>query len=88
MPVGNKMFQGEFTEVSEMSNQSIINKRRIINGYDDGLLQASPLKTPFGHEISSKECKKIIGLLKRFRSKKIKSSGENNELTEQEKKCF
>ena len=87
MPVGNKMFQGEFTEVSEMSNQSIINKRRIINGYDDGLLQASPLKHPWARDIF-KGMQKIIGLLKRFRSKKDKEQWENNELTEQEKKCF
>ena len=51
MPVGNKLFQGEFSETQEMTNQEIINNRRIINGYDDGLLQASPLKHPWAREI-------------------------------------
>jgi ribonucleoside-diphosphate reductase beta chain len=36
---------------NEMTNAEIINKRRIINGYDDGLMQISPLKHPWAYEI-------------------------------------
>lgn len=36
---------------NEMTNAEIINKRRVINGYDDGLMQISPLKHPWAYEI-------------------------------------
>lgn len=35
----------------KMSNSDIINRRRVINGEDDGLMQVSPLKHPFADEI-------------------------------------
>lgn len=44
------LFQEEF-KYSRMSNAEIINKRRVINGYDDGLMQVSPLKHPWAYEI-------------------------------------
>ncbi len=44
------LFQGDFVE-TKMTNAEIINKRRIINGYDDGLMQVSPLKHPWAYEI-------------------------------------
>ncbi|MEI8361335.1 MAG: ribonucleotide-diphosphate reductase subunit beta [bacterium] len=34
-----------------ISNAEVINKRRIINGEDDGLMQVAPLKHPFADEI-------------------------------------
>ncbi len=87
MPVGNKMFQGEFVEMDEMSNQSIINKRRIINGYDDGLLQASPLKHPWAREIF-KGMQQNNWVAEEISFQKDKEQWENNELTEQERTCF
>lgn len=44
-----ELFQGEF-EKKEMNNAEIINKRRVINGYDDGLMQVSPLKHPWAYD--------------------------------------
>lgn len=41
---------GDFKE-TRMRNSDIINKRRVINGEDDGLMQVSPLKHPFADEI-------------------------------------
>ncbi|MBT6121235.1 ribonucleotide-diphosphate reductase subunit beta [bacterium] len=45
-----ELFQNEFGE-STMSNIELINKRRVINGVDDGLMQVSPLKHPWAYEI-------------------------------------
>ncbi len=41
---------GDFKQTNT-SNRDIINKRRVINGEDDGLMQVSPLKHPFADEI-------------------------------------
>jgi ribonucleoside-diphosphate reductase beta chain len=87
MPVGNKMFQGEFSEVAEMSNQHIINKRRIINGYDDGLLQASPLKHPWARDIF-KGMQKNNWVAEEISFQKDKEQWEGNALTGQERECF
>ncbi len=46
----NNLFQGDFQE-SKMTNAEIINRRRVINGYDDGLMQVSPLKHPWAYDI-------------------------------------
>ena len=45
-----ELFQEEF-KYNKLSNAEIINKRRVINGYDDGLMQVSPLKHPWAYEI-------------------------------------
>ena len=42
-------FQEPF-KPSSLKTQEIINKRRVINGYDDGLMQISPLKHPWAYE--------------------------------------
>ena len=39
---------------TNVTNRDIINKRRIINGEDDGLMQVSPLKHPFADTIFKK----------------------------------
>lgn len=44
------LFQDDFKE-SKTNNADMINKRKIINGDDDGLMQVSPLKHPFADEI-------------------------------------
>src|SRR3989344_7468716 len=46
-----KLFQEEFHTLSENSNAELINKLKIINGPDDGLMQVSPLKHPFADKI-------------------------------------
>jgi ribonucleoside-diphosphate reductase beta chain len=73
--------------MNEMTNQSIINKRRIINGYDDGLLQASPLKHPWARDIF-KGMQKNNWVAEEISFQKDKEQWENNELTEQERTCF
>lgn len=87
MPVENKMFQGEFDQINEMSNQSIINNRRIINGYDDGLLQASPLKHPWARDIF-KNMQKNNWVAEEISFQKDKEQWESDALTAQEKECF
>ena len=46
-------FEGLLADFKEnkKTNSEIINKRRVINGEDDGLMQVSPLKHPFADEI-------------------------------------
>ncbi|MEK9656935.1 MAG: ribonucleotide-diphosphate reductase subunit beta [bacterium] len=44
------LFQEEFTG-TKVSNSELINKRRVINGYDDGLMQIAPLKHPWAYDI-------------------------------------
>ena len=46
----NDLFQ-DGLQATHLSNTEIINKRRVINGYDDGLMQVSPLKHPWAYEI-------------------------------------
>ena len=50
MAIKQELFQGGF-EKKQMSNAELINKRRVINGFDDGLMQVSPLKHPWAYEI-------------------------------------
>jgi len=47
---GQKGFKDTFSQ-SKMTNAEIINKRRMINGYDDGLMQISPLKHPKSYDV-------------------------------------
>ncbi|MBT5856674.1 ribonucleotide-diphosphate reductase subunit beta [bacterium] len=53
MALNRDLFQDNFNQSNEkeMSNAEIINKRRVINGYDDGLMQISPLKHPWAYDI-------------------------------------
>ncbi|MSR88956.1 MAG: ribonucleotide-diphosphate reductase subunit beta [Candidatus Margulisbacteria bacterium] len=43
------LFQEEF-KPSKLTNADIINQRRVINGFDDGLMQISPLKHPWAYD--------------------------------------
>lgn len=87
MPVGNKAFSGEFSTEHIMSNQEIINNRRVINGFDDGLLQASPLKHPWARDIF-KSMQKNNWVAEEISFQKDKEQWESNDLTPQEKTCF
>ncbi len=86
MTTERALFQDEFNDTG-MSNEEIINKRRIINGYDDGLMQASPLKHPWAREIF-KNMQKNNWVAEEISFQRDKEQWENNELTEQEKTCF
>jgi len=50
MATKKDLFQEKF-QPKPISNAEIINQRRVINGYDDGLMQVSPLKHPWAQEI-------------------------------------
>jgi ribonucleoside-diphosphate reductase beta chain len=47
----SKVFDQSFEELGNVSNVDIINKRKVINGEDDGLMQVAPLKHPFADRI-------------------------------------
>ena len=47
MPVGNKMFQGEFTEVSEMSNRALLTNDELLTDMMMDFTSIST-KTPLG----------------------------------------
>ena len=81
-----KLFQDEFKE-SEHTNSQIINNRRMINGFDDGLLQASPLKHPWARDIF-KKMQQNNWVAEEISFQKDKEQWESDELTEQEKTCF
>ena len=82
-----RTFEGEFQEAATLSNQEIINKRRVINGYDDGLLQASPLKHPWARDIF-KNMQKNNWVAEEISFQKDKEQWESDELTPREKECF
>ncbi len=79
-------FEGEYTG-SVVSNAELINKRKVINGYDDGLMQVSPLKHPWAREIF-KNMQRNNWVAEEVPFQKDKEQWENGELTDQEKKTF
>ncbi|MGE4169261.1 MAG: ribonucleotide-diphosphate reductase subunit beta [Candidatus Margulisiibacteriota bacterium] len=82
----SELFQGEFTD-SPMSNADIINKRRIINGFDDGLMQASPLKHPWARDIF-KKMQRNNWVAEEIPFQTDYEQWYNNKLTETEKNAF
>ena len=86
MSIKEELFQAEFKEES-MSNSEIINKRRIINGYDDGLMQISPLKHPWAFKIF-KTMQKNNWVAEEVPFQKDYEQWTNGEITDQEKNCF
>ena len=80
------LFQAEFNNES-LSNAEIINKRRIINGYDDGLMQISPLKHPWAREIF-KNMQRNNWVAEEVPFQKDKEQWESGALTGQEKDTF
>ena len=79
-------FDGEFTGRA-VTNAELINKRRIINGTDDGLMQISPLKHPWARDIF-KNMQRNNWVAEEVPFQKDKEQWENGELTEQEKQTF
>ncbi len=80
------LFQAEFNNES-LSNAEIINKRRVINGYDDGLMQVSPLKHPWAREIF-KNMQRNNWVAEEVPFQKDKEQWESGALTDQEKDTF
>lgn len=83
---GTEFFQADL-ESSVLSNAEIINNRRVINGFDDGLMQASPLKHPWAYDIF-KKMQQNNWVAEEISFQKDKEQWESGELTEQEKTCF
>ena len=79
-------FEGEFTN-KKQTNAELINKRRVINGEDDGLMQVSPLKHPWARDIF-KNMQRNNWVAEEVPFQKDKEQWENGDLTEQEKKTF
>lgn len=79
-------FEGEFTGAA-ITNAELINKRKVINGEDDGLMQVSPLKHPWAREIF-KNMQRNNWVAEEVPFQKDKEQWENGELTEQEKTTF
>ena len=81
-----EQFKEEFKE-SSMTNAELINKRRIINGEDDGLMQVAPLKHPWAREIF-KNMQRNNWVAEEVSFQKDKEQWEAGELNEQEKTTF
>ena len=79
-------FEGEFTG-SALSNAELINKRKVINGEDDGLMQVSPLKHPWARDIF-KSMQRNNWVAEEVPFQKDKEQWESDELTTQEKDTF
>ena len=78
-----RAFSGEFTD-QKISNTELINKRRVINGFDDGLMQISPLKHPWARDIF-KSMQKNNWVAEEVSFQKDKEQWEAGEITDQEK---
>ena len=79
-------FEGEFTKTKQ-TNAELINKRKVINGYDDGLMQVSPLKHPWARDIF-KNMQRNNWVAEEVPFQKDKEQWENGDLTQQEKDTF
>ncbi len=86
MSFDNQLFQKEFDDV-QMTNDEIINKRRVINGFDDGLMQASPLKHPWAREIF-KKMQRNNWVAEEIPFQTDYEQWSTNTLTDAEKNCF
>src|SRR3989344_3752681 len=88
MPMINKLFQNNFEEIESKNNADIINNRRIINGYDDGLMQVSPLKHPFADDIFQTMLKNTWVPQEVPMGKDVETWNSPNSLTEQERRVY
>jgi ribonucleoside-diphosphate reductase beta chain len=86
MTVNDNLFQDEF-QATSMTNEDIINKRRVINGFDDGLMQASPLKHPWARDIF-KKMQRNNWVAEEIPFQTDYEQWTNNKLTDAEKQAF
>lgn len=84
--MSKESFEGEFRG-SAITNAELINKRKVINGEDDGLMQVSPLKHPWARDIF-KNMQRNNWVAEEVPFQKDKEQWENGELTAQEKDAF
>ncbi|MDP3919052.1 MAG: ribonucleotide-diphosphate reductase subunit beta [Nanoarchaeota archaeon] len=82
-----KIFQKDFGELGKISNVDIINRRKVINGEDDGLMQVAPLKHPFADEIF-KTMLKNTWVPQEISMGRDVEIWNGNTLTEQEKSVY
>ncbi len=73
---------------AEKSNTEIINKRRMINGMDDGLMQVHPLKHPLSMEIFQKMMANTWMPQEVEMTRDLEMWHKKGALTEQEKRCY
>lgn len=78
---------GEF-KVTNTTNRDIINKRRVINGFDDGLMQVSPLKHPFADSIFKTMLHNNWVPQEVYMGKDLEMWQSPNKLTENERNVF
>ncbi len=78
---------GDFKETN-LTNKDIINKRRVINGVDDGLMQVSPLKHPFADEIFKTMLHNNWVPQEVYMGKDLEMWESKDELTENERRVF
>tara|TARA_Y100000310_G_C20634766_1_gene790586 strand:- start:13 stop:1080 length:1068 start_codon:yes stop_codon:yes gene_type:complete len=83
-----QVFQGSFEQISSVRNVDIINKRKIINGEDDGLMQVAPLKHPFGDIIFKQMLKNTWVPQEVPMGKDVEQWNKPNILTEQERRVY
>jgi ribonucleoside-diphosphate reductase beta chain len=81
------VFSGEFAE-SQMSNAEIINRRRVINGFDDGLMQVSPLKHPWAYDIFNTMIKNTWVPQEVPMQQDVSMWNDENALTENERNVY
>jgi ribonucleoside-diphosphate reductase beta chain len=72
----------------QKSNSDIINKRRIINGEDDGLMQVAPLKHPFAMDIFKTMLKNTWMPQEVSLARDVEQWNLPNALTKQEKEAY
>lgn len=81
------LFQEEF-KPSKLTNTDIINQRRVINGYDDGLMQISPLKHPWAYDHFDKMIKNTWVPQEVPLQSDINMWSDPNSLTDQERRVY
>jgi ribonucleoside-diphosphate reductase beta chain len=82
-----EQFQSEFKE-TKLTNQEIINKRRVINGYDDGLMQVAPLKHPWAYQLFQDMLKNNWVPQEVPMQRDVEQWESKDQLTEQEREVY
>ncbi len=86
--MNKSFFQKDFDEIRGGKNIDLINKRRIINGPDDGLMQVSPLKHKFADEIFRTMLKNNWVPQEVNLSRDVEMWDDGSFLTEQERRVY
>jgi ribonucleoside-diphosphate reductase beta chain len=84
----DKLFQKDFESLEKISNSEMINRRKVINGEDDGLMQVAPLKHPWADKIFKAMLKNTWVPQEVTLAKDVEQWNGNNVLTEQERSVY